>query len=152
MPPILIRGTSKSSKEFHPWELESGVPNFLSSIAGIHGLVLDDEFLIALDIQHILEQRGATNVICAGYAANALDRLRTDAKFDFAVIDVKLGAAHDSLSVAAELTRQNVPFVFLTGVDRHDKILKQYPKAPVVEKPYDTALLLDAVTRALGGT
>jgi CheY-like chemotaxis protein len=130
----------------------SGVPNILSSIAGKRGLVLDDEFLIALDIQHILEQNGAANVVCAGNADDALDRLRAGAVFDFAVLDIKLsGGARDSQSVAAELTRQNVPFVFLTGVDHHDKIRKQYPDAPVVEKPYDMALLLDAVTRVLGG-
>ena len=34
-----------------------------TSLAGKHCLVLDDEFLIALDIQEILEAAGAAKVI-----------------------------------------------------------------------------------------
>lgn len=127
------------------------MPNVKSPIVGAHCFVLDDEFLIALDIQHILEQAGAANVICLGHTAEALDRLRAGAEFDFAVIDVKLGAApQDGLTVAAELVRLKIPFVFLTGMCPRDKSLMQFPDAPVVEKPYDSALLVDAVLRALG--
>jgi two-component system, response regulator PdtaR len=127
------------------------VPKIEPSIAGARCLVLDDEFLIALDIQQVLEQAGASNVTCLAYAAEALDKLRTGGKFDFAVIDVTLGgAAQDGPTVASELTRLNVPFVFLTGMRPQDKSLRQFPGVPVVEKPYEAALLVDGVLRALG--
>ncbi len=127
------------------------MPKIETSIAGAHCLVLDDEFLIALDIQHILEKAGAVDVTCLGRTVDALDKLRGGAKFDFAVIDVKLGAAlqDDGLTVAAELSRLNVPFVFLTGMRPQDKSLRQFPGVPIVEKPYDPALLVNAVLRAL---
>jgi hypothetical protein len=32
-----------------------------------------------------------------------------------------------------------------------DRELKKYPNAPVVEKPYDAQLLIDAIVRALAG-
>jgi CheY-like chemotaxis protein len=127
------------------------VPNIEPSIMGAHCFVLDDEFLIALDIQHILEQAGAAAVTCFGQTAEALDQLRAGAKFDFAVIDVKLGATPQAgMTIAAELVRLRVPFVFLTGMHPRDKSLMQFPDAPVVEKPYDSALLVDAVRWALG--
>ena len=43
-----------------------------SSLSGKRCLVLDDEFLIALDIQQMLERAGATEVICVASAAEAL--------------------------------------------------------------------------------
>lgn len=121
-----------------------------SSIAGKRILVLDDEFLIALDIQHILEAAGAAEVVCAGNAADAMAALRGGVRFDLAVLDVKLsGAARTSMTVAAALAKQDTPFVFLTGMRGDDMHMKQFPHAPVVEKPYDAALLLEILQDAL---
>lgn len=120
------------------------------TIAGGRCLVLDDEFLIALDIQQILETAGAAEVICVGNAADALAALRSPTAFSLAVLDVKLsGATTTSMSVAAALTEQGVPFVFLTGMRGGDLHTSQFPDAPVVDKPYDAEVLLRAVQRAL---
>ena len=112
-------------------------------------LVLDDEFLIALDIQQILEKAGAANVTCVADAPEALASLRREVKFDVAVLDVKLGGSRTSLGVAAVLAEKAIPFVFLTGMRIDDLHSTQFPQAPVVEKPYDAATLMDAVGRAL---
>jgi hypothetical protein len=53
------------------------------------------------------------------------------------------------VTIAAELARQNTPFIFLTGMRRKDERMKEFTDAPVVEKPYEAPLLLDAVLRAL---
>lgn len=121
------------------------------ALAGKRCLVLDDEFLIALDIQQILEAAGAASVICAGNSADALAALRNSPKFDVAVLDLMLsGATRTSLAVAAALAEQGTPFVFLTGMGGNDAHLKQFPNAPVVDKPYQADLLMDAVLRAFG--
>jgi len=126
------------------------VPDHKASLAGKRGLVLDDEFLIALDIQQILESAGAATVTCCGNAENALAALRSGVKFDFAVLDLVLGGAtRTSVTVAAVLAEQATPFVFLTGLRGEDASTSRFPGAPVVEKPYNTALLLDAVLHAL---
>jgi DNA-binding NtrC family response regulator len=112
--------------------------------------VLDDEFLIALDIQQILERAGAPHVDCVTNATDALELLRSGLKFDLAVLDVKLsGPNPSSLGVAALLTELRTPFVFLTGMRVDDVHAKQFPQAPVIEKPYDATALLDTVRRAL---
>jgi CheY-like chemotaxis protein len=132
-------------------ELEKRVADIKPSLAGKRCLVLDDEFLIALDIQQILESAGAASVVCAGNSADALAALRSEMKFDFAVLDLVLGGAtRNGLTVAAKLADQGIPFVFLTGMRREDGHTKAFPNAPVVEKPYDAALLIEAVLRALG--
>ena len=122
------------------------------SIAGKRCLVLDDEFLIALDIQSILEAAGAGQVICAGNAGDALAALSAGPKFDVAVLDVKLSdTIGTSVTVAATLAAQSTPFVFLTGMRADSEHIRKFPNAPVVDKPYQAPLLMEALLRALAG-
>jgi CheY-like chemotaxis protein len=120
------------------------------SLAGKRFLVLDDEFLIALDIQQVLESAGAAAVACTGNAADALKAVKAAEPFDLAVLDFRLEGRSSSLDVADALFEAKTPFVFLTGM-LGDRELKKYPDAPVVEKPYDAQLLIDAIVRALAG-
>jgi DNA-binding NtrC family response regulator len=121
-----------------------------SLLAGKRCLVLDDEFLIALDIQQILELAGAKHVASVASASEAIELLRREPKFDLAVLDVKLGGAEGhSLGVAAMLAKAGTPVVFLTGMRVDNVHAKKFPQAPVVEKPYDALTLLDGAQRAL---
>jgi CheY-like chemotaxis protein len=146
MPAVSIRVTSESSIA----ELEWAVANIEPAIVGKRCLVLDDEFLIALDIQQILEAAGAASAVCVADADAALAALNSGVQFDLAVLDLKLsGSTRTSETVAAALTNRGTPFVFLTGM-REDEQLTQFPNVPVVEKPYEAPRVLDAVLRALG--
>jgi CheY-like chemotaxis protein len=119
-------------------------------LTGKRCLVLDDEFLIALDIQQILELAGAKQVASVATASEAIALVRREAKFDLAVLDVKLGGSEDnSLGVASELAKTGTPFVFLTRMRVDNVHAREFPQAPVIEKPYDAVALLDAVQRAL---
>ena len=72
-------------------------------------LVVDDEFLIALDIQQTLENAGAAEVVCAGNAAEAMAFARAR-RFDVAVLDVRLGqTGASSLPVAEVLAAAGTP-------------------------------------------
>jgi CheY-like chemotaxis protein len=118
--------------------------------AGKRCLVLDDEFLIALDIQQILESEGAGSVTCVGGIDEALEALAQETKFDIAILDVKLGGgAKDSLTVAAALAQREIPFVFLTGMRAGDMASLSFPAVPVVEKPYQATMLLAVLRRVL---
>jgi CheY-like chemotaxis protein len=126
------------------------LPKSDSLLNGKRCFVLDDEFLIALDIQQILERAGASHVASVASATEAIQVLSREPKFDLAVLDVKLGGVErNSLDVAALLHTQGVPFVFLTGMRADDVHAKTFPNAPVIEKPYDATALLRAVQRAL---
>ena len=126
------------------------MPKSDSLLSGKRCFVLDDEFLIALDIQQILERAGASHVASVASAAEAIEVLGREPKFDLAVLDVKLGGPEqNSLDVAVLLQTQGVPFVFLTGMRIDDVHAKKLPNAPVIEKPYDATALLRAVQQAL---
>ena len=139
-----IRRTRESSIGGGP------LPRSDSLLNGKRCFVLDDEFLIALDIQQILERAGASHVASVASAVEAIELLGREPKFDLAILDVKLGTVErNSLDVAALLQTQGVPFVFLTGMRADDVHAKTFPNAPVIEKPYDAATLLRAVQHAL---
>ena len=74
--------------------------------------------------------------------------VRDEPPFAVAVIDIDLGA-EDSMMIAAALQERGVPFVFLTGLNNDDPRVRQYPQAPVVDKPYRIDHLLAALGRAL---
>ena len=126
------------------------MPRSDSLLSGMRCFVVDDEFLIALDIQQILERAGAAHVVSVASAAEAVALLGREPKFDVAVLDVKLGdPERNGLDVAVLLQTQGTPFVFLTGMRVDDVHAKIFPNAPVIEKPYDAAGLLRAVQHAL---
>ena len=119
-------------------------------LAGKRCLVLEDELLIALDIELILQAAGAASDICLASADETLAALRGGSRFDVAVLDILLrGATRTSASVAAALQLQKTPFVFLTGMRGADLRPGEFPAAPVVEKPCQPAVLVEAVVRAL---
>lgn len=124
------------------------MPESGTLLSGKRCLVLDDEFLIALDIQQKLELAGAVASV-----PEALALLRGEPEFNLAALDVKLsGPGINSLGLAALLAARGTPFIFLTGMRIDDVHASQFPDAPIIEKPYDRATLLDAVRRALGIT
>jgi CheY-like chemotaxis protein len=118
-------------------------------LAGKHCLVLDDEFLIALDLQEILGGAGAI-VTSFGTGADALAALRGGAEFDIAVLDINVdeGPEHGT-AVASFLEERRTPFVFLTGMRLDNPHAQKFPAAPVVEKPYQVTTLMDALRGAL---
>ena len=119
-----------------------------ASVAGKRCLVVDDEFLIALDLQHILENAGVASVHCFANAAEALVALH-GMPFDVAVLDVLLNDETSSLAVAEALTGRGIPFVFLTGMLGKTPQLARFPDVAAVLKPYTEACVLEALTHAL---
>jgi DNA-binding response OmpR family regulator len=127
----------------------SATPSPGSPLDGLRLLVVEDEFLIQLDIQNILESAGARSVIAAGHVADALTAIdageKTGERFDAVVLDLKLDK-ENALPVAERLTAMGVPFVFLTGAPAG---AEHVYSAPVVGKPFDAITLLAALELAL---
>lgn len=111
-------------------------------------LVVEDEFLIALDIERILKGAGVARVVSASRVAQALELVATQGPFDAAVLDLKL-EREASTPVAERLEAGGVPFLFLTGGPSESEITRRFRKAPVVGKPFDGAALLAALESIL---
>jgi len=113
-------------------------------MAATHILVVEDEFLIALDITGVLEQAGLTVI---GPAANVSDALETIARerVDGALLDAHLGGEPVS-HVADALIARRIPFAFVSGYGR-EHLPAAHRNAPLVKKPFTGRDLLAAVAR-----
>ncbi|HZP78808.1 MAG TPA: response regulator [Pseudolabrys sp.] len=117
-------------------------------LKGKHCLVLEDEFLIVLDIEETLQSLGAAAVVCANAVAPALAALDGAATFDFAVLDFKLNE-ETSEPVARALHARGIPYVFITGLIKAAQPGDEFAHVPTVTKPYDQPSLIAAFARAL---
>ena len=119
------------------------------NLRGKRYLVVEDEFLILLDIQHIIESAGAAHVATATRLSEAETMLARDS-FDAVLLDLKLDK-ETSLQLAAKLAAQKIPFLFMTGAPGEAKQAQEFGDVPVVGKPFDSATLLAALSKALAG-
>lgn len=121
-----------------------------SEIASILGdldlLLVEDQMLVAADVETMLLDHGITKVTTVPSAAEALRQLKTFTPH-IAILDVNLGSG-TSLPVAEELVRRDVPFIFATGYSDQSVIPASFT-APVVRKPYEAAALIGALIRVL---
>jgi CheY-like chemotaxis protein len=85
----------------------------MGTLSGRRILVVEDEALIALDLQGMLDQRGATVVGPAATVSEALKTI-TENQIDCALLDLKLGD-ETADPVAAALKQRAIPTVFVTA-------------------------------------
>jgi CheY-like chemotaxis protein len=114
-------------------------------MAGQRLLVVEDELLVALDIESILSEAGLDVVGPASSAGEAL-KLITDCPPDAALLDANLsGEPIDAVALA--LSERRIPFAYVTGYGR-ESLPPAHP-APIVAKPFDAEQLLAAARRLL---
>jgi len=109
-------------------------------------LLLEDQMLIAMDVEGMLNDRGYGTVITTNSADDALRLIKARAP-DFAILDVNLGNG-TSVGVAEQLQRQGVPFVFATGYGDGGIVPETLSDVPIVKKPYDITAVLAGLERA----
>jgi DNA-binding LytR/AlgR family response regulator len=110
------------------------------SLCGRRLIIVEDEYLIAINLAEALEDSGAEIAGLAGSVedARALIEAEKD-RLDGAVLDVNLGGDR-VYPVADMLMACRVPFVFATGYDLW-AIPGAYAAAPRCEKPIRISIL-----------
>jgi light-regulated signal transduction histidine kinase (bacteriophytochrome)/CheY-like chemotaxis protein len=117
------------------------------ALAGLRVLVVEDQLVIAMDVEAVLADHGVQAIDTAATSSEAL-RILASKPPDVAVLDVNLGQG-TSIPVAEELRRQRIPFVFATGYGDTAMIPENLANAPVVRKPHDASTLVAAVAASL---
>jgi two-component SAPR family response regulator len=113
-------------------------------LAGRRALVVEDHFLIALDMEVMLRALGVRIVDLANSIADALTAIERKPP-DFAILDLKLGAKMTALPIAEVLLDRAIPFVFATGYDEFTVVPASMRNAPIVRKPVPFADLQAAL-------
>lgn len=113
------------------------------SLSGLRILLVEDEAMIAMLVEDMLTDSGATVVGPAGGVKAALDAISAH-EIDGALLDVNLGG-EQSFDVADALAERSIPFIFVTGYGGQG-VRERYPDAPTLQKPFVTSDLERALT------
>jgi CheY-like chemotaxis protein len=114
--------------------------------SGQRVLVVEDNALVALEVETILADAGHTVVGPAGRVSEALDLVERGS-FDIALLDVDLHGDR-VWPVADALAARGVPFAFTTGFRGEIIMPERFSSVEFLGKPYREADLL-ALTRRL---
>ena len=78
-------------------------------------LIVEDDMLIALDLQQTVEELGAKVVGCAAHTVEAVG-LAVKHRPDVVLMDIRLSGGSDGVDAAERIRRlQQVPIIFITG-------------------------------------
>jgi DNA-binding response OmpR family regulator len=115
----------------------------MTDLACCRILLVEDEYLLALDLQSELEDIGVVVLGPEPSVAGALRRVADEPRIDAAVLDVNLGGEF-VFPVADALRARGVPFIFCSGY--HDSVTRdRYPDVVNCAKPVDRRRLLNSL-------
>jgi DNA-binding response OmpR family regulator len=118
-----------------------------SPLTGVRVLVVEDDALMAMDVEATLVQAGAVVVAVCQTLEKAMARAEAD-DFNVAILDFALGSATAS-PVARRLALRGSPFIFYTGSSRDEPGLAEWSDRSIVQKPASPRALVSAVMTAL---
>ena len=112
-------------------------------------LVLEDEALIALNVQDELQDAGYEVAGPFSTCSAALEWLQTTTP-DMAILDATLkdGPCRE---IALELSRREVPFLIYSGYQEDRQLLSEFDHITWIEKPVASAVLVQECQQLLVG-
>jgi len=112
----------------------------MKTLSGLSILLVEDEFLIALDAEEMLRELGAATVTVVSTFEDA-EKAIGDSTFDLALLDVNLNG-RKSFPLADLLAKKNTPVVFGTGYNLMARQMEGFKAGGVcVTKPYSATSL-----------
>jgi DNA-binding response OmpR family regulator len=116
-------------------------------LSGVTMLLVEDNLLLAMDIEDTLAGMGAVVVDVCHTLEGAMARADVN-DFAVAVLDFSLGS--DSVTpLARRLARRNVPFILHTGMSRGEPSLMEWRDFIIVGKPASPQTLVTAIRSVL---
>jgi CheY-like chemotaxis protein len=113
----------------------------------LRALVVEDNAMIALDIESMLLANGTQTVLLATTVHEAIDHL-DDLPPGLAILDFSLREG-TSLEFARTLMGQAIPIIFVSGIAEPVALPQDLSAVPLVEKPFTQEALLEAIGKAM---
>jgi len=114
-----------------------------AALTGLRVLVVEDEFLVALDLSSILDDLGCVVLGLAATVPEALRLLAADPP-DVTLLDINLdGARATPVALALALAADGVPFIAVTAYASLPEPV--FDGVPVVGKPFRPEQVRDAL-------
>ena len=112
-------------------------------------LVVEDEFLLAMDLEMALQDAQAIVLGPVGSVKASLELMAREREISAAILDVKVGSEM-VFPVAEALLERSVPFLFATGETR-GTIPPRFASAGICPKPVNAADLVGRIVALLAG-
>lgn len=113
-------------------------------------LVLEDNFIIAMEAEDILKSIGVEHVEIATNVEQAKSLIEAHT-FDFALLDVNLGN-ETSFGFAETVTERGMVFGFVTGYGESSIFPAGLRDIPRITKPFNEASMASLLSTAVGDT
>lgn len=113
-------------------------------LTGKRLLVLEDEYLIGLELERIAEDCGIGSVQLVTTIEELMVWIQSGAECDIAIIEVEARGL-SSLPAASLLRARGLPIVFTTAYEAERAGIPGFEGAPVVGKPYGRSQIVQAV-------
>ena len=114
-----------------------------NTLTGYNILLVEDNIIIAMDVESMLLGLGASAVRIVETVTEALALVEAET-FDFALLDVNLGR-ETSAPVARALQTAGAAFALMTGYGDQSAGVAEFAGAAVVTKPFDETALLRVI-------
>ncbi len=126
-----------------------------SLLDGLRILIVEDEFLIAMDVEQICRDHGAADVIIVKHVQGQGPEPFAGEDVHLAILDIRLGSG-TTLDFAWQLHLRGIPFIFATGYVDDEGLFahteRDFGGVPVLMKPFTATELIDALARAISST
>lgn len=120
----------------------------IAMLSGRTILIVEAEYLIALDIQRILDAANVARVIIVGSPAEARAALAGAGSFDLAIIPMP-DMDPDALALADSLGAAGIAIVMSSADGAPESAIARLGGIPIVTKPFSDADLIAACLKAL---
>lgn len=110
-------------------------------------LVVEDELLVAMEVEDVLQEQGCEVLPGASTVKDALARIE-EYRPDLVILDRNLDGERTS-KVAEELNRTRVPFIVMTGYVNGVADEPAMVGAPCIQKPWTAAELIRQLQQML---
>ncbi|MFZ0453583.1 MAG: response regulator [Ignavibacteriaceae bacterium] len=100
-------------------------------------LIVEDQFITALDLKQTLKNYGYSNVTIINKGKSAIDFIENQ-PLTVALLDIKLADNVSGLEVAKKLKQKSIPFIFISAFSNPEnfRLAKELKPAGIVKKPF----------------
>jgi two-component system, sensor histidine kinase len=113
-------------------------------------LVVEDEMIVALDIEHQLQSNGYRTFNHAASYEEAVGKINK-INPDLVLLDIRLKDGSSGFRIADYAGRKGIPVIFITASTHISDYRKaqSYRPAAIIPKPVDEFLLKESINRVL---
>ncbi|WP_295808340.1 response regulator [uncultured Nitratireductor sp.] len=119
------------------------------TLDGARVLLVEDEALIAMNIEELCKEYGAEDVVTVTTFDALGPEVLDTSRISTAILDIKISDNWTD-EFARLLQSRHIPFIFATGYAANHQVFEPFNGVAIVEKPYKDSDLIKALAQAIG--